>query len=101
MKEGELFITGIFRDISERKKAEIALHNEKHRYQMLVTNIMEGVILIDKEGIISYINPRAAQIIGRSKEKLLGKPGVNILPDEISSIVPKKVGQQAFDIIER
>ncbi|OGP62092.1 MAG: hypothetical protein A2169_00850 [Deltaproteobacteria bacterium RBG_13_47_9] len=52
------------RDITERKVAEEALRNERNRFRTLSENAPFGIILIDKEGIFEYINPKFKELFG-------------------------------------
>jgi two-component system cell cycle sensor histidine kinase/response regulator CckA len=53
-----------FHDITERKQAEEALENERQRFQTLAYNAPFGMILEDKDGTITYINPMFKKLFG-------------------------------------
>ena len=69
-------------DITERKQAEKAVRESKEKYQMLVEKLQEGVLLENSKGQIAFINPRTADLLGYSKEELLGKHWSYIVPEE-------------------
>ena len=52
------------RDITERKVAEEVLWNERNRFRILSENAPFGIILIDKEGVFQYINPKFKELFG-------------------------------------
>ncbi len=52
------------RDITERKKAENALAEEKQRFETLANNAPFGMIMIDRSGIFNYVNPRFTELFG-------------------------------------
>jgi len=52
------------RDITERKVAEEVLRNERNRFRILSENAPFGIILIDKEGVFQYINPKFKELFG-------------------------------------
>jgi PAS domain S-box-containing protein len=52
------------RDITERKRAEEALHAEKQRFQTLSENAPFGMVMTDQEGAFQYINPKFTEIFG-------------------------------------
>ena len=60
-------------DISERKKAEIALQDSEKKYRLLFDSASDGIMLLDFTGKIINVNDMIAQIIGVSKEELIGK----------------------------
>jgi len=73
-------IEGIARDISERKKAEMALKKaketleiEKTKIEEILENIGEGLIVFDKEEKIMVFNKGASELLGFSREEMLGK----------------------------
>jgi PAS domain S-box-containing protein len=55
---------GIVRDITERKQAEQALHNEKQRFQTLSEQAPFGMVMINKDGTFKYINPKFRELFG-------------------------------------
>ncbi|MBM4350278.1 MAG: PAS domain S-box protein [Deltaproteobacteria bacterium] len=52
------------RDISERKQAEETLRAERERFQTLTENAPFGMVMIDKDGIFKYINPKFKELFG-------------------------------------
>jgi PAS domain S-box-containing protein len=71
--DGSIFKLGIFRDITERKKAEEALKLSEKKYRQLIENMQEGLWLIDKDSITTFVNPGMAEILGYTAEEMLGK----------------------------
>jgi PAS domain S-box-containing protein len=53
-----------FHDITERKKVEEALGNERQRFQTLADSAPFGMILEDRSGKITYINPTFKDLFG-------------------------------------
>lgn len=52
------------RDVSARKAAEEVLRNERNRFQILLESAPFGIIMIDKEGVFEYINPKFRELFG-------------------------------------
>jgi len=52
------------RDITERKKAEEALRNERNRFQTLSDNAPFGIMVIDEQGNFTYLNPKFTELFG-------------------------------------
>ena len=74
-------------DITERKQAERAVRESKEKYQMLVEKLQEGVLLENAKGQISFLNPRTAELLGYTKEELLGKHWSYIVPEDYLEMV--------------
>jgi PAS domain S-box-containing protein len=63
----------IARDVSERKRAEEALHEEKERLHAMLTGIGDAVIVTDAEGHVTLMN-QVAQTLTGWKEEAAGRP---------------------------
>jgi diguanylate cyclase (GGDEF)-like protein/PAS domain S-box-containing protein len=61
-------------DISERKRAEQALAEEKERIQTTLHSIAEAVITTDPAGRVDYMNPVAEALTGWGLEQARGRP---------------------------
>jgi PAS domain S-box-containing protein len=52
------------RDITERKVAEETLWEERNRFRTLSENAPFGIIMINKNGVFEYINPKFRELFG-------------------------------------
>lgn len=52
------------RDISARKAAEEILRNERNRFQILLESAPFGIIMMDRDGVFQYINPKFRELFG-------------------------------------
>jgi PAS domain S-box-containing protein len=64
----------IARDISERRRAERALAEQREWLRVTLASIGDAVITSDRSGNISFLNPVAARLTGYSSEEAVGKP---------------------------
>ncbi|MHA2271193.1 MAG: PAS domain S-box protein [Candidatus Hodarchaeales archaeon] len=71
-----------FLDITSRKQAEHALQESEEKYRELVEKLQEGIISFDKEGLITFANPRLAEMVGYSQDELLDLHWTTLFPPE-------------------
>ncbi len=70
---------GTITDITERKRAETRIFEEKERAQVTLQSIGDGVITADAEGRIDYINPVAQDLTGWDMRSAKGMPVSDIM----------------------
>jgi Amt family ammonium transporter len=74
-KEGQVMGTVVtFIDITQRKRAEIALFREKEHAQVTLNSIAEGVITTDAGGRVRYLNPVAEVLLDCVTVSVKGEP---------------------------
>ena len=60
------------RDIARRERAEEALRDSEHRHKIIFQNSPLGMVLFDSDGTIVDCNPPFVELMGSSREKLIG-----------------------------
>ena len=70
---------GTITDITERKKAETRVFEEKERAQVTLQSIGDGVITTDADGNIDYINPVAQDLTGWDMRSARNTPITEIM----------------------
>jgi len=80
-------LTGVIRDITERKKAEEALRESEAHYAALVGSLTEAVFKI-RDGIITWCNDRVEAVYGYTKDELVGR--------KVSSLFPEDTNRREF-----
>jgi PAS domain S-box-containing protein len=60
----EGILSGMIKDITERKQAEEELSTEKQKFQTLSEQAPFGLMMINKDGVFKYINPKFKQLFG-------------------------------------
>ena len=79
---------GISRDITARKRAELALGESEERWRMLLEELQEIVLLVDPGGQLTFATPSFKRWLGYDPEALLGTPIVAIShPDDRQALV--------------
>ncbi len=73
---------GMFTDINERKRMEAALQESEERYRRIVETANEGILSVDKERQLTYVNQQLAAMLGYSIEEMLGRKYESFLPED-------------------
>jgi len=89
-----LAIYGVFRDISERKKAEQEVVESEKKYRLLFNSLKEGVYQCEPEvdGAFTWVNQAGAEILGyKSPEEVIGTKlkDIYVNPEDRSRLVEK------------
>ena len=77
---GKIYIQAIVRDITDRKKAEIALSQSEEQYRSLFNNAYYPITLFDTNNKIMMINDIGAKTLGEQPENLMGKTLKDLFP---------------------
>ncbi len=68
-------VTGVIesiRDITDRTKAEEALRRSEERYRTLVESMNEGLVMLDRDARIVYVNRSLCSMMGYEDDELIG-----------------------------
>jgi PAS domain S-box-containing protein len=80
-----------WRDVSDRKRAEVALRESEERFQRIVSIAVDAIISIDETQSITLFNQGAEQIFGYRAAEVLGKPLDSLLPRELGALHDREV----------
>ena len=69
----EATLTAFLRDISERKRAQVALEAREQRFRTMVEKSWSGVVLLDGDVRFSFAGSSTQHIIGYEEAELLGR----------------------------
>ncbi len=72
-------VCGISTDITERKQAEEALRESERRYHTLVEKMSEGLIQVDTNDVIQFVNDRYCEMTGYARAELIGQKAAQAL----------------------
>lgn len=86
----------IIHDITDRKKAEDALFQEKERLQITLHSIGDAVITTDVDGQVEFLNPTAELLTGWSLETAVGQP-----LEAIFNVVDEQTGRPVANPVRR
>ncbi len=76
-----LFFATIITDITSLKNAEITLHESEERYRMLVETMKDGLCIVDRNGVFTYLNRSLYTMLGYTEGELTGRRVVDLLDD--------------------
>jgi PAS domain S-box-containing protein len=80
--QGELTgVGGVVFNITDRKIAEQALSESAARLRAIVETAVDGIIVIDEQGIVESFNPAAEQMFGYAADEVIGKNVKMLMPD--------------------
>jgi len=84
-EEGNIVgVLGIFWDISEQKRLELALSESEQKYRTLVESAGESITTIDRDGAYLFMNKTGAERAGAKPEDYIGKTMWDMFPKEIA-----------------
>lgn len=85
-----IMVYGIGRDITEKRRLEKELRESEAKYRDLFENAQDVMYVLDIEGNILKMNQTGLQILGCTKEEVIGKNISNWLTPESEKIVQKR-----------
>ena len=91
--QGKNVTQAILRDVTERKRAELALRESEERYRVLIQTAPHGIINIDEESTILFVNPALERIFGYSSQELLGQKLTMLMPERFRPLHEKGIAR--------
>lgn len=87
IRDGKVIgIISVARDITERRKMEIALKASEKKYSTLVEKGNDGIVII-QDRLLKFINPVMAEISGFSVNDVIGKPFIDFVSSPFRELV--------------
>lgn len=94
--EGAPQVVVFVRDITERKKTQAALAEEKERLAVTLRSIGDGVIATDETGRVMLVNRVAESLTGWKQEEAVGRP-----LEEVFHLIHEKTRQRCENPVSR
>ncbi|MBR0953818.1 hybrid sensor histidine kinase/response regulator [Bradyrhizobium canariense] len=82
---GESIFVGIIHDLTERERVERELRESAARLRAVVDTAVDGVILIDSDGIILKLNPACERLFKYQADEVLGENVRMLMPEPYRS----------------
>jgi PAS domain S-box-containing protein len=92
--DGTLCKLQFIRDISDRKRTERALRQSEKRYRVLVDTLNEGLGVQDENGVWVYVNDTLCEMLGYSREEMLGRPLTSFLGKADQRVYEEQVARR-------
>jgi PAS domain S-box-containing protein len=87
IEDGKLIrVWGTFRDITKRKKAEEELERSKEYLNNIINALDDPVFVKDEQHRWVVLNNAACEVMGRSREELIGKSDYDLFPKEQADV---------------
>ncbi len=77
-KGKKIGLQAILRDITEAKQVEQELKDSEEKYRVVVEQAPDAIITFDSNGVVTSCNPAGLEMLGFSKEEILGKSFTNL-----------------------
>ncbi|MBX7161226.1 MAG: response regulator [Acidimicrobiia bacterium] len=82
-------MTSLYEDL--RRSSASRLAAERDKLQTIITSLAEGLLVLDRDGVVVAMNPAGARLLGRLQSEALGLPALELLgfgvlsPDELDA----------------
>jgi PAS domain S-box-containing protein len=78
----------------EHQRAEQALEQSETQYRTLVDNLNHGLAMLNRERVITFVNPSLCQMLGYSRSELLGHKVIEFLDPENQKILNEQMDRR-------
>ena len=79
--DGSVYITGVFRDMTERRTIDMELRDRESTLRAILDATTESIFLIDADTNILAVNKTAAERLGKSSDDIAGTTVIEAIGD--------------------
>lgn len=88
-------------DIAKREQTEMALHISEKKTRDITSSLGEGIYVINKQGILTFLNPEAERLLGWTENELTGRNAHDIIHRIRSDGAPVSLDQCPMHAVSR
>ena len=88
---GQVFSIVSLRDMTQRQRAEEALHASSERYRLIVQTAAEGIWMTDADGKTTFVNPKMAHMLGYTVQEMLGRPMLDFMDRDSQLLMQRRL----------
>jgi PAS domain S-box-containing protein len=77
-------------DLTSRKRTEEPLKENEHRYKTLIDKMNEGLVEVDANWSMTFVNNRFTEMIGLSADKLIGRVFYDLVSEDTKAKAQEK-----------
>lgn len=97
--KGEVSVQVLVKDITRRKQIEEALEASENRLRSIIENSADGILIIDKNGVVRFVNPATERLFDRKAEEFIGQPfAIPLTGGETAEIVIERPGRKPWTV---
>lgn len=86
---------------ADRKRTEEALRASENRYRLIVETSQEGILMVDEETRLTYVNQRMAEMLGQDGAEMLGRPFLDFVDDSARREVATRLERRKEGVREQ
>ncbi len=92
-------IFNLEKTLSAKSQAEIALETSQNNLSAILENHADGIVIVNTEGIVLYVNPAAEKLFSRNKADFIGSPfGFPISTEQATNNLTIKNGNSFIEV---
>ena len=88
---GQVFSIVSLRDMTQRQRAEEALHASSERYRLIVQTAAEGIWMTDADGKTTFVNPKMAHMLGYTVQEMLHRPMLDFMDRDSQLLMQRRL----------
>jgi len=87
-------------DITEQRKAEVKLRESEVKYRSIVESSHSGILIVDNNYKIKFVNNKLSEILGYSREELINLDFRELLPPKsLELVVDNYIKRQRGEVV--